>query len=58
MAIPQEPKVCALFGIPETYAVAAVLPMGKPLKQVRKLQRRAVSELAVRERFDGEAFSA
>jgi hypothetical protein len=43
--------------MPETYAVAAVLPLGKPLKQVRKLKRRAVSELAVRERFDGEEFS-
>ena len=58
MVIPEEPRVRALLGIPETYAVAAVLPLGKPVKQLSKLTRRPVSELAVRERFDGEPFAA
>ncbi len=58
MAVPQEPKVRVLLGIPETYAVAAVLPLGKPVKQVSKLTRSPVSELAVRERFDGEPLVA
>jgi nitroreductase len=56
MAIPEEPRVKALLAIPEQYAVAAVLPLGKPVKQVSKLTRRPVSELAVRERFDGPPF--
>jgi nitroreductase len=58
MAIPEEPGVKQLLGIPEQYAVAAVVPLGKPVKQVTKLTRRPVSELASRERFDGEPFTA
>lgn len=58
MAVPEEPGVKALLGIPPSYAVAAVLPLGKPTRQVSRLTRRPVSELAVRERFDGEPFGA
>jgi nitroreductase len=58
LVIPEEPEVRALLGIPETYAVAAVLPLGKPVKQLSRLTRRPVSELAVRERFDGKPFTA
>lgn len=56
MAIPEEPRVKELLGIPAPYAVAAVLPLGKPVKQVSRLSRRPVRELAFRERFDGEPF--
>lgn len=56
MAVAQEPAVKALLGIPDDYAVAAVVPLGKPVKQLTKLKRRAVEEFVVRERFDGEAF--
>jgi nitroreductase len=58
MVIPEEPGLQALLGIPETYAVAAVLPLGKPARQVSKLTRRPVSDLAVRERFDGKPFAS
>jgi nitroreductase len=58
MAIPEEPGLRALLGIPETYAVAAVLPLGKPVRQVSKLTRRPVSDLAVQGRFDGKPFAA
>ena len=44
-----------LLGIPDDYAVAAVLPLGKPVKQVTKLTRKPVAEIATRERFDGDA---
>jgi hypothetical protein len=30
--------------------------MGKPVKQLTKLKRASVAELATRERFDGEPF--
>ncbi|OBC11380.1 nitroreductase [Mycobacterium sp. 852013-50091_SCH5140682] len=56
MAVPEEPRVKALLGIPEQFAIAAVVPMGKPVRQFTKLTRRPVSEIATRERFDGEPF--
>ncbi|MEE6167206.1 MULTISPECIES: nitroreductase family protein [unclassified Mycolicibacterium] len=56
MAVPEEPRVKALLGIPEQFAIAAVVPMGKPVRQLTKLTRRPVSEIATRERFDGEPF--
>jgi nitroreductase len=52
-AVAREPGVRALLGIPDEYAVAAVVPLGKPVKQVTKLTRKPVAELATRERFDG-----
>jgi nitroreductase len=58
MAIPEEPKLLALLGIPQTYAVAAVLPLGRPVNQVSRLTRRPVTDLAVRERFDGAPLGA
>ena len=58
MAVAEEPKVKELLGIPDDYAIAAILPIGKPVKQVNKLTRKPVAELATRERFDGEPFSA
>ena len=55
MAIAEEPRVKALLGIPDDYALAALLPLGKPVKQVRKLTRKPVAEFVTRERFDGPA---
>jgi nitroreductase len=56
MAVPEAPRVKALLGIPEQYAVAALLPLGRPVKQVSRLTRRPVRELAFRDRFAGEPF--
>ncbi|WP_396934896.1 nitroreductase family protein [Mycolicibacterium sp.] len=56
MAIAEEPRVKELLGIPDDYAIAAVVPLGKPVRQFTKLTRKPVSEIALRERFDGEAF--
>ena len=55
MAVAEEPRVRELLGIPDGYAVAALLPLGKPLRQVARLTRKSVSEFATRERFDGES---
>lgn len=57
MAVAEEPRVKELLGVPEPYAIAAVVPLGKPVRQVTKLRRRPVGELATRERFDGAPFS-
>jgi nitroreductase len=56
MVAPEEPRVRDLLGIPQTFAVAAVLPLGKPRRQLTKLKRHSVAEIATRERFDGEPF--
>jgi nitroreductase len=56
MAVAEEPRVKELLGIPESYAVACVVPMGKPVKQLTKLRRVGVSDLARRENWNGGAF--
>ncbi|MFT7654579.1 MAG: nitroreductase [Limisphaerales bacterium] len=53
----QEPKLKALLDIPDQYAFAAMLPIGKPKKQLTKLRRKATSEFTVREKFNGETFT-
>jgi nitroreductase len=58
MAISEEPLVKELLGIPDHYAIAAVVPLGKPKHQVSKLKRKAVAEFVSRERFDGDSFQA
>ncbi|OBG77009.1 nitroreductase family protein [Mycobacterium sp. E3305] len=56
MAVAAEEGVRELLGIPDRHAVVAVVPLGKPIRQLRKLRRRAVAELVTRDRFDGPAF--
>ena len=53
LAVAQEPKVKELFGLPPHVAVAAVMPLGRPVKQLTKLTRKPVSEFAMRERWGG-----
>jgi nitroreductase len=52
-AVAEEPRVKQLLGIPDDYAVAALLPIGKPVKQVRKLTRKPVADFVTKDRFDG-----
>ena len=56
LAVAQEPGIKALLNIPADYAVCAVVPLGRPVKQLTKLSRRPVAEIATRERFDGAPF--
>jgi nitroreductase len=44
MAVAEEPALKELLGIPEPYAVAAVVPLGKPVRQLRRLTRVAVED--------------
>jgi nitroreductase len=57
MIVAAEPRVKDLLGVPEPYVIAAVVPLGKPARQVTKLRRRPVPEFATRERFDGAPFT-
>ena len=52
----QEAALKALLNVPDHYAFAAMLPLGRPVKQLTKLTRKPVAEFAVKEKFDGEAF--
>ncbi len=56
MAIAREEQVRQLLGIPDAHALVAVVPLGKPTRQLTKLRRQAVPEFITRERFDGAAF--
>jgi nitroreductase len=57
MAVAEEPQLQALLHIPKDHAVAAIVPLGKPVQRLAKLTRRSVAEIATRERFDGPPFS-
>src|SRR5213080_4854666 len=58
LAVAQEPKVQALLGVPPHVAVCAVMPLGRPLKQLTKLRRKTVPEFTTRERWDGPSLTA
>jgi nitroreductase len=57
MIVAEEPRVKDLLGVPDSYAIAAVLPLGKPVRHVTKLRRRPVAEFTTRERFDAAPFT-
>ena len=49
-----EAEVQKLFGMPSYMAAAALVPLGRPVKQLTKLKRNAVEELATIDHADGE----
>jgi nitroreductase len=53
MAVAEEPRIRELLGMPETYAVACIVPLGKPVHQPRKLSRLDVAELTSLEHWHG-----
>ena len=53
MLVKQEPAVRELLGVPDEFAVAGVLALGKPVRQPRKLKRDAVDDFTTVDRFDG-----
>lgn len=56
MATAEEQGVKDLLGIPAQFALAAVLPMGRPRHQPTKLKRHPVEQLVSVERFDGPGY--
>lgn len=50
-----EPAVQALLGIPPHWAVAAIMPLGKPVKQLTRLKRKPVEQILCKDRWDGGA---
>jgi hypothetical protein len=53
MAVRREDEVRALFGIPDTVAVAALVALGRPVTAPRTLRRAPVSSFAWVDRFGG-----
>jgi nitroreductase len=53
VAIRREADVKALFDIPDTVAVAALVVLGRPVNQPRRLTRAPVSSFAWFDRYEG-----
>jgi len=53
VAIAEEAGIKALLGIPDHCAVCAVLPLGKPVRQLTRLKRLEVAALTMQERWGG-----
>jgi nitroreductase len=58
MLIREEPQVNALLGAPDPLALAAVIAMGYPVRQPRRLNRAPVSSFATVDAIDGPVFGA
>lgn len=54
LAVAREQELRALLGIPPHVAVCAIMPLGRPTRQLTRLERKAVPEFTTRERWDGE----
>jgi nitroreductase len=52
----QEPAVKDLLGIPDGHALAALLALGRPAREVTRLRREPVESFTRVDRFDGPAF--
>lgn len=55
MPVWRESDVKALFGVPEEFALAAVIALGTPVHQPSRLRRKPVSDFATFDAFDGPA---
>ncbi|GGU31085.1 nitroreductase family protein [Nocardioides albus] len=53
MAVAEEPALLELLGAPEGHAVAAVVPLGRPVKQLTRLRRQPVEEFVTLETYAG-----
>ncbi len=51
----REDELKTLLGIPAQFALAALVPIGKPVRQLTRLKRKPVDEIAMREKWDGES---
>jgi len=58
MVIPQEAAVRRLLGVPDQFAVAAVVALGHPVRQPARLSRGAVADFTTVDGFDGMPLTA
>ncbi len=57
VATRNEVQVREALGVPDDYALAAIVALGHPRRRVHRLTRRRVEEFATVDRFDGEPFN-
>ncbi len=53
----KEPEAQKVLGLPSHHAIAALVPLGHPKKQLTKLKRGPVEDFATVDRFDGQPFT-
>jgi nitroreductase len=53
----QEPAAQEILGLPSHQAIAALVPLGHPVKQLTKLKRAPVESFTTVDRFDGTPFT-
>ena len=53
----REPEAQQLLGLPRHIAIAALVPLGRPIKQLTKLRRRPVEAFTTVDRLDGPPFA-
>ncbi len=54
----EETAVRELLDVPVSFAVAGLVALGHPVRQVRRLRRNPVEAFAFVDRFEGDAFEA
>lgn len=54
----QESKARQILNLPENFAVASMIGIGKPVKQLTKLKRNPVGDFARVDHWDGDSFTA
>jgi nitroreductase len=53
--VAQEPAVTELLNIPPHWAVATIMPLGKPLKQLTRLKRKSVEDILYTDSWNGDS---
>lgn len=56
MAVAEEQAVRDLLEVPDRFALAAVVPLGRPVRVLTRLKRQEVSDFVTRETFTGDPF--
>jgi nitroreductase len=56
--VPAEDEVRTLLGLPGHHAVAAMIPLGVPVRRLTRLSRQAVEEFTTIDRYDGPPLTA
>ena len=52
--VAEEPAVCEMLQIPASWAIAAIMPLGKPVKQLTRLKRKPVEDILVEDCWPGD----
>jgi nitroreductase len=53
--VAEEPELKTLLDIPPNWAVAAIMPLGKPVKQLTKLKRKPVEDILYSDSWNGDS---